>query len=599
LSGGINDSIVFSTSGVIELTSNLPPISQNLNIEGNNSIEISGADQFQIFAVNRDITLNSSDMTLSNGRQANGGMVFLNRALAFNSTNMTFTGQNSGSAVFINNSGVATYNNAYFYNNSVGIASDHGSTPQLPVGVTTWTDVPDSVFQNRTYINNSLFSDNAQAVMTFRFTYINGSTFLNNDIATNITGLNRTQIYNSTFIGNTVGYYNFVWTPTHFNMGTDNRLIQNNTFIGNLTAIINNDSYNNRQRFAGWSTFDSNTFDGNSMIVEYFQWDGEENQSYIITESDLTTPHFVFTNSVVVLPPPPSPEPTPEPTPTPTQEPTPSEQPTPQPTQPIEYQQPSPPTELIPSEPTISPTPVKTQEPSPSQTPQPSPTPKPDPTSEPEPEPEPIPSESVPAPSETPTPKPTLTSPPSSTPAPSLTQNPLPTPVETLASVPEPTPTRVASPLPTPTPQPESTRPLPVQEVKEKISSENIISFVEEIVKIQEPRNLSSEQVAEITSAAYETFQTSEQGSPEYESALKALAVVAQADDPELPKELASIPLLGDVAGAVLEVFNNIGNIGADMSPEIRETSEEVVIAAVIVGQIASQAAVASALRIK
>jgi hypothetical protein len=205
----------------------------------------------------------------------------------------------------------------------------------------------------------------------------------------------------------------------------------------------------------------------------------------------------------------------------------------------------------------------------------------------------------VPAPSETPTPKPTLTSPPSSTPAPSLTQNPLPTPVETLASVPEPTPTRVASPLPTPTPQPESTRPLPVQEVKEKISSENIISFVEEIVKIQEPRNLSSEQVAEITSAAYETFQTSEQGSPEYESALKALAVVAQADDPELPKELASIPLLGDVAGAVLEVFNNIGNIGADMSPEIRETSEEVVIAAVIVGQIASQAAVASALRIK
>jgi hypothetical protein len=51
--------------------------------------------------------------------------------------------------------------------------------------------------------------------------------------------------------------------------------------------------------------------------------------------------------------------------------------------------------------------------------------------------------------------------------------------------------------------------------------------------------------------------------------------------------------LIGDVAGVVLELFNDLGNVGADMTPEVREKSEEVVVAAVIVSQVAT-AAVAS-----
>jgi hypothetical protein len=86
---------------------------------------------------------------------------------------------------------------------------------------------------------------------------------------------------------------------------------------------------------------------------------------------------------------------------------------------------------------------------------------------------------------------------------------------------------------------------------------------------------------------ALEALETAQKGSEEYLEALAALAEAAQADDPELPSELAAIPLLGDVAGAVLEVFNDLGNVGADMSPQVREQSEEVIIAAVIVGQIA------------
>jgi len=125
------------------------------------------------------------------------------------------------------------------------------------------------------------------------------------------------------------------------------------------------------------------------------------------------------------------------------------------------------------------------------------------------------------------------------------TENPSPTPSE-----PEPTP----EPEPLPTPEPEPVTPE---------------ALVEE---------------------ANEILATAEQGSPEYQEALDMLMEVAQADDEELPAEIAAIPFIGDVAGAVLDVFNDLGNIGSDMAPEQRERSEEVVVAAVIAGQVAQVA---------
>ena len=87
-----------------------------------------------------------------------------------------------------------------------------------------------------------------------------------------------------------------------------------------------------------------------------------------------------------------------------------------------------------------------------------------------------------------------------------------------------------------------------------------------------------------------ETFQTADQGSPAYQQALEALAVAAQADDPEVPQELAAIPVLGNVAGAVLSTFNALGNVGADMAPQVRETAKKTVIASVIGVQAAVNA---------
>ena len=66
--------------------------------------------------------------------------------------------------------------------------------------------------------------------------------------------------------------------------------------------------------------------------------------------------------------------------------------------------------------------------------------------------------------------------------------------------------------------------------------------------------------------------------------------MAAQQDDIVLDESLAAIPLLGDVLGGALDAINFLGNAGADMSPQVRETSEKTIIASVIVAQIALSA---------
>ena len=228
----------------------------------------------------------------------------------------------------------------------------------------------------------------------------------------------------------------------------------------------------------------------------------------------------------------PTPEPTPEPTPTPTATPE--------------------------TQPTVDPAPQPTET---AQPPVPSPSPEPFPTVLPE-----------------PTPEPTLT------PEPEETAEPQPTPGPTLTPEPEPTlePKPEISETPKPLPSPEP----PIEPEPQPSLPEEPEEIVSELLNV-DPENLTAAQVEQLVEAALETFETAEPGSEEYQQALEALAVAAEADDPELPQELAAIPLIGDVAGAALELFNNVGNIGADMSPQVREQAEKTIIASVIAAQAA------------
>jgi hypothetical protein len=67
-----------------------------------------------------------------------------------------------------------------------------------------------------------------------------------------------------------------------------------------------------------------------------------------------------------------------------------------------------------------------------------------------------------------------------------------------------------------------------------------------------------------------------------------------------------AVALLQDPAALVQELFTNpaaalaaLGSIGADMSPESRQESQDAVVSAVIVGSIVSQAAGAASYRRK
>jgi hypothetical protein len=278
-SGGIYDSITFGVNGTITLTSALPQISQSVVITGNGRTDtiIDGNNLYRPFHVQSGKTLTVSDMTLKQGQATSGGLIFNSQGTVV-ATNIRFTAMTGGTAVWNNAAGsTATYTNCTFDYLNNGIGGDHGSTPQLPAGVTTWEGQADSVFQNKTYVNSCVFDNNNAGINTQRFTKVQNSTFTNNAYAVNIQGLNRGQVLNSTFENNGIGVYHNSWIPASFNMGTDNRLISGNTFTNNGIAIYLDDTYSNGQKYQGWSTITGNSWDALGVWVRHYQWNGTGN----------------------------------------------------------------------------------------------------------------------------------------------------------------------------------------------------------------------------------------------------------------------------------------------------------------------------------
>jgi hypothetical protein len=207
------------------------------------------------------------------------------------------------------------------------------------------------------------------------------------------------------------------------------------------------------------------------------------------------------------------------------------------------------------------------------------PEPTPEPTPQPSPEPSPTPEPVSPPAQETARPVEEI-----------VVSSPEPTPIETL---PIPEPIEEAEPTPepvvVPTPNPEPTPP-DLEEPVEPIEPELPVLDSE----LLDPETMTEEEIAELTLVAEATLLTAEPGSEEYQEALAQLMVVAQADDPQISEELAAIPLLGNAAVALLDAFNAVGNIGADIAPEVREEAQKVVVSSVIVGQIAATASLAA-----
>jgi hypothetical protein len=140
-------------------------------------------------------------------------------------------------------------------------------------------------------------------------------------------------------------------------------------------------------------------------------------------------------------------------------------------------------------------------------------------------------------------------------------------------------------------------------EVPVEIPSEPVVEPPIEVPTVEEsikeladipPSELTEAQVEQLQEAAFAVLETSEQGSPEYEQALDALFIAAQADDIVVDEELANTPVIGAAVVALADAINFLGNIGSDISPKVREESKKVVVGAVIAGQIAQVAGATS-----
>lgn len=155
----------------------------------------------------------------------------------------------------------------------------------------------------------------------------------------------------------------------------------------------------------------------------------------------------------------------------------------------------------------------------------------------------------LPSPEPTPEPSMPVVSP---TPEPLDTPTPTPSPIIEATQIPEPTPEPTTSPEPSVTPTPEPT-PTPTPSPSEIAP-----------VPVVEPTPIASDLVPNL------------EPTPEPTESAQVVAL-------EVPSALASVP--GIVA--VFQAAEAFMNIGSDMTDEQREESQSVVVAAVIVGQLA------------
>ena len=295
-------------TGTITLTSALPAISDNLTITGAGltSTIIDGNNLYRPFNISSGKSLTISDMTLKQGQATNGGLVN-NSAGTFSATDVRFTGMTAGSAVFNNGGGsVSTLTDTTFDYLYAGIKGDYGSTP-------TALSQTDSDYTNRTYVYDSVFSNNYYGIYGQRFFKIDNTQFSNNTYAAVLAGLNRQQVTNSTFTSNGTGVYLSSWIPTSWTPGAGNQTVSGNTFNGNTTAIqFANNWTNGANTYNGvssnsFSTATGNTFGNTADNTNNFLGSGYVESGNTITTTtttSTTTTTTVYVPPVVVVIPP-------------------------------------------------------------------------------------------------------------------------------------------------------------------------------------------------------------------------------------------------------------------------------------------------------
>jgi hypothetical protein len=155
-----------------------------------------------------------------------------------------------------------------------------------------------------------------------------------------------------------------------------------------------------------------------------------------------------------------------------------------------------------------------------------------------------------------------------------------------LANQVKPTPEPISTPTPKPEPQPEPK----VTPQPEPLEPKPVEQVVQEVVQVPPPVVVPEPEPTPET-VVLEDDTNLEELAPDTPIELENGVVLTA----EVVIALQLLENPGELLAAVFtdpaEAFKALSNIGADMSPEVREKSEEVVVAAIIAGGIATQAA--------
>lgn len=177
-------------------------------------------------------------------------------------------------------------------------------------------------------------------------------------------------------------------------------------------------------------------------------------------------------------------------------------------------------------------------------------------------------------------------------PTPSITQTIEPTPTPTETQNPEPTPTPSETPTIQPSVEPTIQPPVEQPESQQENQQQNVIPLIQETPQPTpepEPTNSSEQTQSEVLPQNLETIETpiiepetiivtQEQLNQEY--------IAENTIELQIPTALAEIPGITEIFAATEAILN----VGSDMTKEQREESQSVVVAAIIVSQVASMA---------
>ncbi|MDA7912573.1 hypothetical protein N9B07_02240, partial [Akkermansiaceae bacterium] len=254
-------------SGTITLTSDLPQITESLTItgpSGSESVTISGDNSWNMFSVSSGKLLTLSELTFTKNSPSGGGSIIsLNNSDAV-ATSITVTENTYSNAFQSTNASTLTISDSTFSNNDQTIfTSDHGSAPSDSLTLPT----------NRITVTNSEFKLNSGFIFsTERYVKIDNCVFSENSgVIGYFRGLNRYQVLNSEFSGNTSSP---LFSFSSYHMGShgagfssDHHLFDGNTFSGITGDLIHVGS---DSRFGEVTTIRNNTFEVSGDPYTYY-----------------------------------------------------------------------------------------------------------------------------------------------------------------------------------------------------------------------------------------------------------------------------------------------------------------------------------------